>query len=180
MNVGETLKWRGFSHPDGEIRDLSFLDAHDVIYTHSSSGKPDRYYKFLVTYSSHCFTKDYPHQSDMQKTVLLYPSPKENRPFCEVRYALAKTYLRSIVESLGNRKVVHAGYGSYAVVEVERGEGRTGYYFVVFRAFREKKKLRLHVTSAYPVSERPGGYAVSFFTIARNLLNNKPLPHPPK
>ncbi|HFF1503567.1 TPA: hypothetical protein ACGBEO_004859, partial [Escherichia coli] len=47
-------------------------------------------------------------------------------------------------------------------------------------AFREKKKLRLHVTSAYPISEKQKGKSVKFFTIAYNLLRNKQLPQPSK
>ena len=54
------------------------------------------------------------------------------------------------------------------------------FYFVAFRAFREKKKLRLHVTSAYPISEKQKGKSVKFFTIAYNLLRNKQLPQPSK
>ncbi|EOV7014746.1 hypothetical protein ACOQ5X_005386, partial [Escherichia coli] len=60
------------------------------------------------------------------------------------------------------------------------GEGNKEYYFVAFKAFREKKKLRLHITSAYPASEKPNGRSVKFFAIAYNLLRNKPLPKPPK
>ena len=28
----EVEKWRPFGHPDGDIRDLSFLDAHQAVY----------------------------------------------------------------------------------------------------------------------------------------------------
>ncbi|REY77210.1 stationary phase growth adaptation protein, partial [Mycobacterium tuberculosis] len=52
------------------------------------------------------------------------------------------------------------------------------FYFVPFKVYRERKKLRLHVTSAYPVKERPSGKPVSFFKIAHNLLRGKPLPKP--
>lgn len=180
MNIQEVQKWKAFEHPDGLLRDLSFLDAHEVLYTHSAPGKTDIVYKFLVTYSFHCFCKEYEHQSEAQKAALMYLAPGDKRPFCDRRYLLAKQHLRGIIEVLGQKKVIHAGYGSYAVVEVELGDGETEYYFVVFSAFREKKKLRLHITSAYPMDEKPGGASVSFFVIARNLLANKALPHPPK
>lgn len=180
MASGEIQKWRAFDHPDGMLRDLSFLDAHEVTYVHSAEGKVDIEYRFFVTYSNHCFTKAYLHQTPAEQALLMYSTGKEKRPFCERRYQLAKKYLRDIICSLGQQKVIHAGYGSYATVEVELENGETGYYFVVFKAFREAKKFRLHVTSAYPIDTKPAGAKVSFFVIARNLKANKPLPQPPK
>lgn len=180
MKTEEVQKWKAFEHPDGAARDLSFLDAHDVIYRHCTEGKADRVYKFFVTYSFHCFCKGYEHQTEKVKASLMYFAPKDKRPFCERRYKLARLYLRQIVEGLDRCKVIHAGYGNYAVVEVELPDREKGFYFVVFSAFRERKKLRLHITSAYPVTERPGGQKVSFFTIAHNLLCGRSLPHPPK
>ncbi|EON4716246.1 TPA: stationary phase growth adaptation protein, partial [Escherichia coli] len=82
--------------------------------------------------------------------------------------------------ALPESNVIHAGYGSYAVIEVDLDGGDKAFYFVAFRAFREKKKLRLHVTSAYPISEKQKGKSVKFFTIAYNLLRNKQLPQPSK
>lgn len=180
MSQQEVQKWKPFEHPDGKIRDLSFLDAHQVTYVHSADGKADMVYNFWVTYSFHCFSKAYEHQSQQEKNALMYHAPKDSRPFCQRRYSLAKTHLRSAIQSLGTSKVIHAGYGDYAVVEVDLGEGETEYYFVAFSAFREKKKLRLHIKSAYPMAEKPSGKSVKFFTIAYNLLRNKQLPHPPK
>lgn len=180
MSSGEILKWRPFAHPDGTERDLSFLDAHDVTYTHSAAGKQDIEYRFLVTYSFHCFTKDYEHQTAEEQAALMYVTRKEKRPFCEHRYQRASMYLRDVICSLGQRKVIHAGYGSFATVELELENGETAFYYVVFKAFREAKKFRLHVTSAYPVDAKPGGAKVSFFVIAHKLKTNRPLPHPPK
>lgn len=180
MSSGEIQRWRAFGHPDGALRDLSFLDAHEVTYIHSVEGKTDIGYRFYVTYSSHCFTKGYDHQTAEEQAALMYNTGKEMRPFCERRYQLASKYLRDIICMLSQQKVIHAGYGSFATVEVELDNGKTGYYFVVFKAFREAKKFRLHVTSAYPVDTKPVGTKVSFFVIARNLKANKPLPHPSK
>jgi hypothetical protein len=176
----EVLKWNAFAHPDGGLRDLSFLDAHDVIYIHTAQGKTDKTYRFFVTYSFHCFCKGYDHQDEETKAALMYYAPKENRPFCDRRYFLAQQYLRQIIDTLGVRKVIHAGYGSYAAVQVDLGNGESGFYYVVFDVFREKKKYRLHVSSAYPVETKPGGKAVSFFVIAHNLSTGRPLPKPPK
>lgn len=180
MGSGEIQKWRSFEHPDGTLRDLSFLDAHEVTYIHSAEGKVNIEYRFFVTYSSHCFSKAYVHQKQEEQAVLMYATGKEKRPFCERLYQMASKYLRDIICTLGQLKVIHAGYGSYATVEVDLANGETGYYFVVFKAFREEKKFRLHVTSAYPVDMKPAGAKVSFFVIARNLKANKPLPQAPK
>lgn len=180
MSIIEVQKWKDFAHPDGATRDLSFLNAHEVTYTHSAAGKPDKTYRFFVTYSFHCFCKEYDGQSEEVKAALMYHAPKDSRPFCDRRYSLAKLYLREIIDTLGSRKVIHGGYGSYATVQVELENGETGYYFVVFDVFREKKKFRLHVSSAYPVDEKPGGKPVSFYVIAHNLSMGKPLPQPPK
>lgn len=180
MNIEEVQTWKAFKHPDGTVRDLSFFNAHEVLYTHKAIAKPDKNYNFLVTYSFHCFCKQYEYQSDKEKDALMYFSPREQRPFCDIRYSLGKQFLRDIIESLGVRKVMHAGYGSYAVVAVELPDGATVYYFVVFKVFRERKKFRIHVTSAYPVTEKPNGHLVSFFTIACNVVSGKKLPRPPK
>ncbi|NAQ22379.1 heat shock protein C [Escherichia coli] len=53
----EVEKWRPFGHPDGDIRDLSFLDAHQAVYVQHHEGKEPLEYRFWVTYSLHCFTK---------------------------------------------------------------------------------------------------------------------------
>ncbi|MGL6142759.1 MAG: stationary phase growth adaptation protein [Enterobacterales bacterium] len=178
MNIDEVKKWHPFIDVEGESWDLSFLDAHTVTYTHHCEGKVDRVYKFIVSYSCHCFCKAYPEQSEDEKRTLMYHSPRESRPFCKLRYGLAKRYLREIMLSLDQQRIIHAGHGSYAVVEVLNEEGERCFYHVPFKAFREKKKLRLHVTSAYPVTARPGGGKVGFYVIAHNLMTGKSLPHP--
>lgn len=54
----EVEKWRPFGHPDGDIRDLSFLDAHQAVYVQHHEGKEPLEYRFWVTYSLHCSTGD--------------------------------------------------------------------------------------------------------------------------
>ena len=75
--------------------------------------------------------------------------------------------------------VCHAGYGNFATVKIVDSNGIEVDYFVVFTVFRESKKLRLHVESAYPKYDGIGKIKkVRFFVIAKNLLNNKKLPSP--
>ncbi len=45
----EVEKWRPFGHPDGDIRDLSFLDAHQAVYVQHHEGKEPLEYRFWVT-----------------------------------------------------------------------------------------------------------------------------------
>ncbi|MFH7588108.1 hypothetical protein [Oceanimonas smirnovii] len=182
MNLDEVMQWRPFEPQGREPVDLSFLDAHKATYIHQAEGKPDIKYDFWITYSFHCFAKDYPDLTQKDREALMYHAPKEARPFCYRRYGYAKKYLRKVIESLGTpeTRVVHAGYGSYAAVEITDDEGNQLWYFVPFKVYKERKKFRLHVTSAYPLDERPGGGKVGFFTIVNNLRLGKPLPKPRK
>ncbi len=49
MKIDEVEKWRPFTDAEGNTWDLSFLDAHEVIYTHRCEGKADKVYKFIVS-----------------------------------------------------------------------------------------------------------------------------------
>ncbi|MFQ2165361.1 hypothetical protein ACK33D_12070 [Aeromonas hydrophila] len=179
MNVGEVTHWKPFKPAQGPSIDLSFLDGHHVSYT-QRVGEDEITYKFYVTYSFHCFAKAYDEQTQAERDELLYSAPKESRPFCYRRYELAKKYLREVIENLPETLVVHAGYGSYASTKVIDSEGHEVWYFVPFKVFRENKKFRIHVTSAYPLSAPQGGKRVKFFSIASNLRKGKALPRPSK
>jgi hypothetical protein len=182
LNLDEITHWKPFQPPEGDEIDLSYLDAHQVTYTHSAPGKADIIYNFWVTYSFHCFAKDYPEKCPVEQASLMYHAPKESRPFCYRRYELSKLHLRNIIENLGSPKtrVSHAQRASYAAVELIDESGDTIWYYVPFRVYKEKKKFRIHVTSAYPLDERPGGGKVGFFKIANNLRKGKKLPEPQK
>lgn len=41
MKIDEVGKWRPFTDTEGSTWDLSFLDAHEVIYTHRCEGKAE-------------------------------------------------------------------------------------------------------------------------------------------
>lgn len=86
------------------------------------------------------------------------------------------------MESLGDKGtyIGHAAFGSYATVSVPIEDGTSLYYFVPFKAYRDKKQLRIHITSAYPIEERQKLKKVNFFNIAKNLRLGKALPKPQK
>ena len=180
LNLDEQVHFQPFQI-DNATYDLSHLDAHVVTYTQAADPeKKPITYTFYVTYSHHCFAKDYDHLTKADYERLMYHANRESRPFCHERYELSKQ-LPNIVKNLPDHLVFHAGYGSYATHKFTNSNGKEIEYFVPFKAYREKKKLRLHFTSAYRLDEPMGEQStVGFYKIAFALLKNKPLPKPKK
>jgi len=185
MKLNEVTHWPEYTNENGECYNLSFLDAKKLRYTHKKEGKKDIHYDFWVTYSLHCFAKDYDHLQDDERRALMYTSPKrfngkegESRPFCLERYSLAFEHLTTIIENLSSSDytIKDAGYESYLTVKLISNEEKNIWYNVPFKVFREEKKYRLHVMSAYPTDKPRGGGKVGFFIIAHNLRMNKPMP----
>lgn len=177
--VQEVKRWRAFS-ANGKTYDLSHLDAHWIEYIDDRDINKPITYKFIVTYGLHCFAKDSDNLTDEQSESLMYHAPRESRPFNFERYYLSKQ-LPDIIKALGDQAtlVIHAGYGNYAAVKVLDSNDVEVDYFVAFTVFREKKKFRLHVMSAYPKYDGIGKIQkVRFFIIANNLLRGKKLPTP--
>lgn len=177
--VQEVIRWRNFS-ANGQTYDLSHLDAHWVEYLDDKNIDKPIIYKFIVTYGFHCFTKDSDDLTDEQSKSLMYHAPRESRPFNFERYHLSKQ-LPDIIKALSEQTtlVIHAGYGNYAAVKILDSKGVEVDYFVAFTVFREKRKFRLHVMSAYPKYDGIGKIQkVKFLTIANNLSKGKKLPTP--
>lgn len=171
--MGEVRKWRAFEH-GGEHFDLSHLDAMTVEYANPNAGPAA--YKFDVTFAFHCFTTSDPDENSLGD----YQAPKECRPFCRKRYELSKC-LPDLVSSLANDGMYcfFAGFGRFATIELTLDNGETVHYRMVFTVFREKKKLRLHIESAYPLKERPGKLKkIKFLVIAYNTLMSKEIKGP--
>jgi hypothetical protein len=177
--VKEVISWKNFILED-ELYDLSHLNAHWVEYLDKRDEEKPITYKFIVTYGLHCFTKNLDELPIEESQLLMYSAPRELRPFNFERYKLSKQ-LPGIIKALGEKEtlVCHAGYGKFATVKVLDSNGIEVDYFVAFAVFKESKRLRLHVQSAYPKYEGIGKVRkVGFFVIAKNLLNNKKLPSP--
>jgi len=175
----EVKKWRDFTF-NSTVYDLSHLNAHQVEYFDDRDKDNPITYTFTVTYSFHCFTKESEseYHSTEELKQLIYDAPAESRPFNFERYELSK-HLPSIIKSLSDKQtfVGHAGYNSYATVKLLNLKGIEVDYLVIFKVFRENKKLRLHVTSAYPVYEGKGRMKkVRFLTLAKCLYSNQKLP----
>lgn len=173
--------WQPF-RLDGDTYDLSHLDAHTVEYVQpADKSNTEKKYNFYVTYSFHCFSKDYEHLSDEEREKLMYVTTKEKRPFCFRRYKLSKK-LRSVIENLTEKHMVfHAGYECFATCTLEDDDGTAFEYYIPFKAYRYKKKLRIHVMSAYPLPVNRGKRKkVNIYAIAKNLLQGRAVPRPPQ
>lgn len=176
--VQEVQRWRTFILKN-ETYDLSHLDAHEVEYFDQKKQDVLIKYKFIVTYGLHCFTKTTSDLSQDDSQLWMYSGPNESRHFNLERYSLSK-HLPSIIKALGNREtlVFHAGYENFAAVKTVTPQGIAINYFVVFKAFREKRKLRIHIASAYPKDKLGKIRKINFFAIARNLYRGKKPPKP--
>jgi hypothetical protein len=162
---------------NGVVYNLSHLDAHQAEYYDEKYALT---YKFIVTYSCHCFTESPNKSTNQDSSQLTYTAPHESRLFNFERYHLSKQ-LPNIIRVLAEQEtlVFHADYSNYATAKPLNSQGSEVDYFVVFTVFKEAKKLRLHVLSAYPKTEGIGRVQkVQFLFIANNLLRNKKLPQP--
>ena len=110
MKLDEVAKWTPFVH-EGKIYDLSHLDAHKITYTHSVQGKADIVYEFWVTYSFHCFAKNYPGQCPIEQESLMYSAPKDERPFCFTRYELSHNHMKNIINKHKGKITVESEVG---------------------------------------------------------------------
>lgn len=170
--ISEVCHWSKYRHADEDF-DLSHLDAKTVEYENPLPGPAQ--YRFYVTYSSHCFTTSRPDEQSLGD----YPDPKDARSFCKYRYQCS-FYLPDIVASLANEgnHCYFAGYNRFATIKLTLEGGETIDYHMVFKAFKEQKKLRLHVVSAYPLDEPPGSKKIKFLAIAYNTLMGREIKEP--
>jgi hypothetical protein len=173
-------KWKAFQLANTNY-DLSHLNGHVAEYTDSRDPAKPFIYRFFVTYSFHCFTKDDQSLNASEREQLMYHAPKEARPFNFERYELSKK-LPDIIKSLAQPHILvrHAGNDRFVTVKILDQEGNDIDYYVFFKVFRENKKLRIHVVSAYLRTDSLGkSKKIGFFTIAYNTLHNKPITIPP-
>jgi hypothetical protein len=170
-NDGKQQQWPTFTCDDITY-DLSHLDAHEVTFTLKEGN-----FRFIVTYSHHCFAKDCPAGTNVDPKWS-YLSGNELRAFHIERYNLSKG-LPALLPNLITAKTYHVGYDNYAFCEVIQGE-TVVYYKVAFVVYRHFKKFRLHVTSAYPVDANAyeSKRRVNFASIVLNVAKGKKPPTP--
>ncbi|WP_233265768.1 heat-shock protein [Grimontia hollisae] len=166
-------QWNAFEK-NGQIFDLSHLDARQIVFNHP---KRDEHYVLYFTFSNHCFTRSIK-VDEMPSEVDVYPYPKDRRVFSEARYNLS-FHLPHIIETLPEQFCYHGGYSRYCSCKITQEDGSEIYYQVVYRVWKEKAKMRLHVESAYPLDNPLGKVKkVDFWVICHNLLRGKPMPKP--
>lgn len=164
-------KWNSFNH-NGKNYDLSHLDYHIIDFIDEERNKK---YKVHVTYSHHCFTKENPELTKEENEILIYYSPKDKRPFNFERYNLSFR-IKEILLGLEKCPICfHDAHGKF--IKIDFGEEK---YILNFSVYREKKKMRLHVLSAYaedksryPEKNIKKMKKINFFIILFNTLNNK-------
>lgn len=167
------MKWRRFIH-QGDDYSLSHLNPFYWNYTvEANSTQPECIYKFQVTFSMHCFTRD-PLNNEQIAEDLWYEGPKEKRVFCFDRYDLS-SQLPAIIKSLGNRPCWHTHHGNYFTIEQVTKEGENIEYEAYFDVTRASRNgwLNLVVQTAYVrtddyVTTQPKKRKIRLSVIARN------------
>ncbi len=174
------MQWRPF-HYENNLYALDHLNSFEWVYLAAAGAKrPEREYKFHVSFSMPCFTRD-PLQSETINNDLWYSGPKENRLFCFDRYAL--TYqLPDIVRGMATRPCWVTRHDNFFTIEITAHDGRTVEYEIYFDVTRATRKgwLNLVVQSAYVrtegyQSQQPKKRKIRLDVIAYNSLHNKPI-----
>lgn len=171
----EVQQWKNFNIGTKEYT-LKHLDACKLTFTH-----PERNESYILyfTFSHHVFTRCITKIENVNSEKI-YPYPSDERVFDEVRFELSK-HLPEIVKTLPAQFCYHGGYSRYCSCKISQENGAEIYYQVVYRAWKERGKMRFHIESTYPLQEKLGKVKkVSFWVICHNLLNGKKLPRPAK
>jgi hypothetical protein len=144
------MKWHDFNH-QGTVYELSHLHPFEWHYTAEGveGRRPERIYKFHVTFSMHCFSRD-PLIGETIDCNLWYTGLKEKRLFCFDRHEYSKQ-LPDIIQSLGDRACWHSHHGNFFTIEVMTSKGEPVEYEVYFDVTRATRKgwLNLVIESAY-------------------------------
>ena len=154
--------------------DFTHLQARKHTFKHP---KRNEQYTLYFTFSHHTFTRGIK-ENEASPEIFIYPYPRDLRIFDNTRYELSKL-LPQIVENLPKQFCYHGGYSRYCSCKITQADGTEVFYQAVYRAWKEKAKMRFHIESAYPLPERPGKVKkVDVWIILHNLLRNKKLPVP--
>ena len=163
-------KWNNFEY-ENIIYDLSHLNSHSMIYIDI---KRNQKYNVYVTYSHHCFTKENKDLTKSENEDLIYNYKRDPRPFNFKRYEYSKEIRNILMNLEKDPRCFHDGHGKYLKIEINNEK-----YILSFSVFREKKKLKLHIHSAYPeevgypIKNIKSLKKIDFFIILYNTLKNK-------
>jgi len=169
--IEEIKKWKNFEY-EGKTYCLKHLSFHSVNFFDK---KENKNYVVYVTYSFHCFAKNYSHidlESEESKK-LMYHTKKESRHFNFERYDLSFK-IKDMINALNEYpKFYKGGYDKFLVCKDENGQN----YIVCLKIFKENKKLRIHIESAYPENDlnKKNNFKekISIFPILKKALIGK-------
>ena len=140
-HIQARTEWESFNYKEKEYP-LGHLQAHEVIYKGIKSN-----YKFLVTYSLHCFAKD----GQEHSIPLTYSDSRETRQINMERYQASKK-LRNIIEKLDTKGNILYETDTEKCFNIEMLNSfsqKIEPYKICFHFFKENRILRIHVTSAF-------------------------------
>lgn len=149
FHIDSIQVWEDCSH-EGDLFSLSHLSAHEVSYPREK-GSP---FIFIVTYGLHCFTKD----GTEYNVPVKVSDGRETQMLCVERYESSKNLPR-IIEELaesGARIYQTAEEKYFTVSKLNNLTGEVEPYKICIAVFKEKRRLRIHVLSAFFVREGPG------------------------
>lgn len=164
FHVDSITDWEGFEYK-GVSYTLSHLDAHEVTFLAKNGAS----YCFIVTYGLHCFAKD----GSSFNIPVLATDGRENRHICMDRYEKSKK-IRPLIEGMGdgNRFLINQTQDRYfTLCLLDETEEQEIYYKICLAIYKENRKLRIHVTSAYVVENGlfETNKGMSIFRIAQNV-----------
>lgn len=172
FHVDALQHWEPFQYA-GVTYGLDHLDSHELRFQKEEGKDPIR---FVVTYGLHCFTKD----DTEQNIPLKYADGRESRYICLERYEASKQ-LRSMLEKLGG-EVVYLVQGEtfFTLNVMNNASGEVEPFKICMAIFRENRKLRIHVTSAFFARLGEGSPGVpirkrgfSIFKVATDTLGKR-------
>lgn len=142
FHIDSIQEWDDFEH-DGQTYSLKHLDAHEVVYQRGS-----QVFRFVVTYSLHCFTKD---ETSEYAIETFYEDGRESRQIDLERYEASKNLPR-LINALSNQKAVVFETSEEKFFTINRLNSFTGKvepYKIAFTLYKERRLRCLHVLTAF-------------------------------
>lgn len=144
--VDSIQSWGSFEYNDVSYS-LSHLDAHEVVF---NGRKED--YKFIVTYSMHCFAKE----ETPFNVPVVFSDGRESKPVCMERYEASKQ-LRTIINGLHDVRLYKTDNEKFFTFHMmNSATNKIEPYKVCIVFFKEKRLLRMHVLTAFFAREGLG------------------------
>lgn len=169
----EVQQWKSFTLDSKEYC-FKHLNAFKHSFTHPQRNET---YLLYFTISHHVFTRSIKN-SLTPEVDKIYPYPSDERVFDCVRYNLS-FHLPNILKTLPEQICYHGGYSRYCSCKITQEDGTQIQYQIVYRVWKSRGKMRLHVESAYPLQKKLSKIKkVNFWVICHNLLRGKKLPQP--